>query len=172
MKKIALLGISLLLTSLSQAGAQAATAVPQFDLQKFVGTWYEVLRYPDKAEKKCVQEPTVLYALADKPARFSVVRTCSTKDGFINVQNLDGRKANKTGDGALKVKTIWPFSRKYSVLALGPNYEWAVLGSRNHKSLWALSREPSPDSQTLEAIKARVTAEGFSVGKLMTTPKS
>jgi apolipoprotein D and lipocalin family protein len=162
----------LLLAGLRLAGAQTATAVPQLDLKVFTGTWYEVMRYPSKDERKCVQESTVLYALGDKANSFMVVRTCPGRDGFTNVKNESGRKADATGDGRLKVRTFWPFWRRYSVVTLGPDYAWAVLGSDNHKSLWVLARTQALAADQLAEIRAKAAAAGFDVTKLVTPPAS
>jgi apolipoprotein D and lipocalin family protein len=158
----------LLLAGLRLAGAQ--TAVPQLDLKTFTGTWYEVMRYPSKDERRCVQESTVLYALGDKANSFSVVRTCPQKDGFTNVKNQGGRKADASGGGRLKVRTLWPFWGRYSVLALGPDYAWAVLGSDNHKSLWVLAKSPVVAADQVAEIRAKAAAAGFDVGRLVTPP--
>jgi apolipoprotein D and lipocalin family protein len=160
----------LLLAGLRFAGAQTAAAVPRLDLKMLTGTWYEVMRYPFKAERRCVQESTVLYALGDKADSFSVVQTCPQKDGFTNVKNQSGRKADASGGGRLKVRTFWPFWGRYSVVALGPDYAWAVLGSENHKSLWVLAKGPTAAADQVAEILARVAAAGFDVTKLVTPP--
>jgi apolipoprotein D and lipocalin family protein len=160
----------LLLAGLRLAGAQTAAAVPQLDLKMLTGTWYEVMRYPTKDERRCVQESTVLYALGDQANSFSVVKTCPQKDGFTNVKNQSGRKADASGGGRLKVRTLWPFWGRYSVVALGPDYAWAVLGSDNHKSLWVLARTQAPASDVLAEIRAKAAAAGFDVTRLVTPP--
>ena len=151
------------------ANAQAVTPVPQLDYNRYVGVWYEVARYPNRPEKLCVRNAEVLYALADKNARLQIVDTCRVQDGSSSVRNLNAYRANKKGtDGKLKITTLWPFSKPYWVLAIDPDYQWAVVGSPNHKMLWILSRTPVMQPDVLTQTEARAAAQGFDTAKLVT----
>ena len=93
---------------------------PALDLTRFAGTWYEIARLPDKAEKHCVRDAVVLYALADKPHRLQVVNSCVTRDGSTEIRNASARTANKkVADGRLKVSSTFPFSTKQWVPLCG-----------------------------------------------------
>lgn len=157
----------LLFGGLGAAAAQQASAVAKLDLRRFVGSWYEVARYPNRAEKHCANDAVRLYALGDKPGRIQVVTTCRTKEGYADVRNMNGRTADKNGDGKLKVTSIWPFSTPFWVLAVGPQYEWALLGNPNHKLLWVLSRTPTMTPEVLAEAEAKASAEGYDRGKLV-----
>jgi apolipoprotein D and lipocalin family protein len=150
------------------AKAQAVSAVPQLDFNRFMGTWFEVARLPDKAQKKCVGNAFEIYTVADKAGSFALVESCKLKDGTSAVRNLTGKRAKKSVDGRLNVTTLWPFSRKQWVLAVGPDYDWALVGGPNHKTLWVLSRTLAMPDGTLREVEARATGEGFDVGKLVT----
>ena len=156
------------------ASAQAPTPVPKLDLNRLTGTWYELYHLPSKAEKKCVSDASVLYALGDKPGRIQIVFTCLLKDGASNVQNKDGRLADKAGDGKLKIPGFLPYflAKKYWVLATGPDYEWALVGSPNHKSLSILSRSQTLPPATLSDIQSRAAAQGFPVARLIQVPQT
>jgi apolipoprotein D and lipocalin family protein len=149
------------------AAAQTATAVPQLDLNRFMGTWYEVARYPIKPEKSCVADAMVLYALADKSTHFQVVDSCRTKDGSMNVRNANGKTSDKSGDGKLKVGSFFLFYKKYWVLAIGPDNDWALVGAPNHKTLWILSRTPVIKPENLALAESKAAAEGFPNAKLI-----
>ncbi len=79
---------------------------------------------------------------------------------------------DKAGDGKLTVTHFWPFTQKRWVLALGPAYEWALVGSPNHKSLWILSRTPTLKPEVLADIKSRAAAQGFDPARMITLPRS
>src|ERR1700736_3276298 len=107
----------MLLTLLFSAGltaiGQTVTPVPKLDLDRTMGTWYELARFPVKREKPCVSDELVLYARGDKRNSFQIVTSCRIKDNDnTDSWNANGRMPN-SGDGALKVRTIWPFSAKY-----------------------------------------------------------
>ncbi len=165
-----LLAVMILLAC--KAESQAVTAVPGLDMNRFVGTWYEIARLPNKGEKHCVSNAIVLYALGEKPNRFSVVNSCKTKDGAVDVRNGNGKAQDKSGDGKMKVTYTWPFSVKEWVLAVGTDNAWVLIGSPNHKLLWVLGKTAKMAPEVLGEIRAKAASEGFDVTKLTMTPQS
>lgn len=163
------LGALLLVTAGSAAG-QTVTAVPKLDLNRYMGSWYEIARLPNKAERRCVRDVHVLYALADNKKNFQIGTSCQLQSGIPDDTRGTG-KMDKAGDGKLKLRRLWPFTSPYWVLAVGPAYEWALVGIPNHKSLWILSRTPSLDAAVLAQIKATATAQGFDLAKLIVPPQ-
>lgn len=155
----------------SNATGQTVHAVSTLDLTRYHGEWYKVAHLPIKSEKHCVGDTVILYAARYKPGQFQVVTTCKTKQGLSDVRDMNGRRADKGGDGKLKVTTIWPFSTQEWVLALGNNYEWALVGSPNHKLLWILSRTPALEPEVLAGIKATAAAQGYDTGRLVAIPQ-
>lgn len=148
------------------AAAQTVTAVPSLDLNRYMGPWYEIARFPVKREKHCLGDEMVLYALGDKRNSFQVVTSCQIKDGNSDYWN-DRGKSSKSGDGTLKLSRIWPLTTKYWVLATGQAYEWALVGSPNHKTLWVLSRSTTLKPEVLAEIEAKAAAQGFNTTKLI-----
>ena len=167
------LGFFLQLTrpAAAQPSAQTVTAVPKFDLDHYLGVWYEIARFPNKVEKPCVSDGMVLYAAGDRPKRFQMVTSCLLKGANPEAWDANG-KLDQANDGQLKITYIWPFSQKYWVLATGPADEWALVGGPNHKSLWILSRTHSLSPDLLGEIKQRAAAQGFDLGKLVTIPQT
>ena len=160
--------MSCLLSLLVPCGAvaQSATAVPKLDLDKLTGTWYQIAKLPVKAEKKCLSDGTVLYALNDKNKSFQTGTFCTIKGGEQDDITNSG-KQDKQGTGKLKVRHLVIFSRKYWVLATDPNFEWALVGSPNHKSLWILSRKPEIAPELYQQLQTTAAAQGFPVAKLV-----
>ena len=148
------------------AQAQAVTPVPQLDLNKFLGQWYQIARLPDKAEKKCSANVFALFAASDKKGRYSEVRSCLVKPGDNDIANEDGRQ-DKSGDGRLSVKHLVIFHQKRWVLAIAPDYSWALMGDPKHKTLWILARAATLDDAVLADIRSRAGAQGFDVSKLL-----
>ena len=148
-------------------GAQTVTAVPQLDLNRYMGSWYMVARLPDKREKQCIGGALVLYAIGEKAGRFQMVTSCQTKGDNVDAHNASGKVADKAGDGKLKVSYLWPFSQKYWVLAVGSEYAWALVGNPNHKELWVLSRTETMKSEVLDEVEGKAAAEGYDRGKMV-----
>jgi apolipoprotein D and lipocalin family protein len=167
LEKASLAAVLLGFQGLSTARAQTVTAVPLLDMTKFVGTWYEIARLPDKAQRKCVGDAFDIYTVGEKAGAFSLVTSCKLKDGTAQISNLSGRRKKKSVDGKLKVTTLWPFSRARWVLAIGPSYEWVLVGSPNRKTLWVMSRTATMAAEELRGIEGTATGEGFNVGRMV-----
>ena len=160
------LAVAMLLGVAAPGRAQAVTPVAQLDLNRFLGQWYEIARLPDKPQKKCSANDFRLYAASDKKGNFSEVQSCLVTPGDHNINNLNGRQ-DKSGDGKLAVKYFVLLHRKRWILALAPDYSWALMGDPKHKTLWVLSRTATLDPAVLAEAESKATAQGFDVSKLI-----
>ena len=176
MRKIAkpafLAGVALALLLLAAgkaAPAQAVSALPSVDLNRFAGSWYEIARLPFKREKECIANVVEIVALADKAEHLQLVNSCMTNKGFTDVRNASVKVEKGSGDAKLKVTYLWPFSEKDWVLAVGEHYEWALVGSPNHKVLLVLSRTRTMSPEVLAGIERQAAGLGFDTAKVVTT---
>jgi apolipoprotein D and lipocalin family protein len=169
------IGIAFGLTLLAGAHtlhAQAVTAIPQLDTARYAGTWYEIAHYPNKHEKNCTRDVVHVVAGGDKPHSIQFVNACMTKRGYADAINVNAKPKDKTGDGKLKIPTLWPFTTPYWILAVAPDYSWSLTGSPNRKQLWIFSRTITLDPETFNIIKAKAESMGFSSAKLVTMPQT
>ena len=157
---------ALLLASSHPAPAQTVTAVPKLDLNRVMLPWYEIAGYPVKAQKHCLSDIMVLFALGDKPNTLQVVTSCKIKGDNSDYWNATG-KMGPAGDGTLRLRHLLILHTNYWVLALGADYEWALIGSPNHKSLWVLSKAAELSPDLLATIEAKAAAQGFDPTKLV-----
>jgi apolipoprotein D and lipocalin family protein len=124
----------------STAPPQGATVVSPFDVQRYLGVWFEIARL-DHSFERGLSRVSARYDLQD--------------DGSIRVTNR-GYSAAKgawsealgravfTGDShtaSLKVSFFGPFYGGYHVIALDPDYRWAMVLGPNTDYLWILARE-------------------------------
>jgi apolipoprotein D and lipocalin family protein len=155
---------------------RALSTVPDLDLQRYAGRWYEIARYPNVFQRNCDRNVTATYApLAD--GRISVVNACVKADGTTIRAEGVARRATREGPASqLEVRfapaflSFLPFVwGKYWVIDLAPDYTWAVIGDPGRKYLWVLGREPRMDEALLARIRASVQALGFDPGRLQKT---
>lgn len=147
------------------------TTVKELDLNRYLGTWYEIARFPHSFEKNLVGV-TATYSLRD--------------DGKIEVLNqgfkytLDGEKSRAVGKakipnmlepGKLKVAFFWIFYADYFVLELDENYQYAMIGSSSDKYFWILCRTPQMDSTTYEMLLEKARKRGYNLDKLYKVPQ-
>jgi apolipoprotein D and lipocalin family protein len=170
----------LLLSSASVLLAQSPLKVVEnLDLNRYAGKWYEAARFPNRFQDKCAGEVTADYTL-QADGNINVVNRCRLANGQMTEAKGLAKKANKDGkNSVLKVRFAPAFLSflpqvwgDYQVLALGPAYDYAVVGDPERKYLWILSRSPQmTDSLYAEAVR-QAREQGFDVGKLQRTAQT
>ena len=160
----------------AQAGAAAhpVTAVDKVELDRYIGKWFEIARYPAWFQRKCVGGVTATYATrAD--GRLDVTNQCRTADGTSTARGI-ARIVDTTSNAKLKVRfapaalSFMPFVwGDYWILGLGPDYSWALVGTPDRKYLWILSRTPTLDDAQYRAATDIAIANGFETGRLIKT---
>ena len=144
------------------------SVVPNLDIERYMGTWYEIGRYDISFEKGLVGV-TANYKLLDN-GTVQVINTGykDSLDGKIDI--IEGkakrRDANAT-DGALKVSFFLDFYSQYNVMELAPDYSWALVGSKTDKYLWILSRTPSMNTNDIETALRLAANRGYDTSQIL-----
>lgn len=130
--------ISLLFNSCASI-PKNAKPVDNFDVNRYLGAWYEIARFDFRFEKNL--DNTSAQYKRDKKGNVIVLNS-----GYNFVKNkwskADGL-AKFRGDknvAALKVSFFGPFYSGYNVVALDENYQYALIAGKNLDYLWILSR--------------------------------
>lgn len=119
---------------------KTASPVGSFDVDRYLGTWYEIARLDHKFEKG-LSHVTATYA-ANEDGTISVLNKGYNKEEK-KWKSADG-KAKFRGEksvAALKVSFFGPFYSGYNVLALDKDYKYALVAGKDFDFLWILSRE-------------------------------
>lgn len=141
------------------------------DIEKYMGTWYEIARYPNNFEEGC-EGVTADYTLLDD-GRVQVVNTCrdiSTGEVKDRIQG-SARVVNETTNAELKVTFFWPFEGDYWILEIDEDYQYAVVGEPSRSLFWILSREPTLDDDIFNELVARMPEWGYDPARLMMIPQ-
>lgn len=143
------------------------STVPTLDLDRYLGTWYEIARYPHSFEKDLVGV-TATYSLKDD-GKIKVVN-----QGYKNT--LDGKLKKSIGKAyvpdaskpsQLKVSFFLFFYGDYLVMELDQeNYQWAVVGSKSDNFLWILCREPNMEQELYNDLLDRLVKRGYDLTRL------
>lgn len=140
MRKLFGLLLSVVLLSSCASIPDGAEAVTDFDLERYLGKWYEIARFDFRFEKD-LDNTTAEYSLNDD----GTVRVVNR--GYNYVKNKDSEavgKASFRGDSnvaELKVSFFGPFYSGYNVIAIDPEYKYALVVGNDTGYLWILSRE-------------------------------
>jgi apolipoprotein D and lipocalin family protein len=154
------------------AGAASAApleVVPHVDLQRYLGTWYEIATIPQRFQKGCVGV-TAEYSLRPN-GDIQVVNTCikETLDGEVRAARGKARIVDKTTNAKLKVSFFWPFWGAYWIIGLDADYQWAIVGHPNRKYLWILSRSPQMDDSLYAGLLKLVVDKGYDLARIKKT---
>jgi apolipoprotein D and lipocalin family protein len=148
--------------------------VPFVDLERYVGTWHQIALIPNRFQKQCVGGTTATYTLRED-GEIEVVNRCRTADGSEDVARGVAKAVDPVSKARLRVSFvsflgIRPFWGDYWVLALGDDYEYALVGTENRKYGWVLSRTPEPPPGTLEAIWDAARNQGYDPADFVLSP--
>ncbi len=144
------------------------TVVKELDIQKYLGTWYEIARFDHSFERGLVGV-TAKYSMRND-GKIKVLNS-----GYKN--NLDGKISQAVGKAKipdpinepakLKVSFFLFFYGDYYVMELDNDYQWAVIGSSSDKYLWILSRKPQMEKELYNELLAKLQQRGYDVSKLI-----
>lgn len=143
------------------------STVSSLDLNRYLGTWYEIARFDHSFEK----------GLDYTKAHYSL-----NPDGTIAVANsgikndkyrISKGKAKLTDTvGLLRVSFFGPFYSDYRVMMLSEDYKYALVGSGSPKYLWILSRTPDVPKDMLEKILTEADERGYDTSQLIWVEQS
>lgn len=153
-------------------------AVAALDVPRYMGTWYEVAKYANFFQRKCVGETTATYSVG-ADGRVQVLNRCRTADGAFIAATAAARQIGAANSPKLKVRfapawlsfipVVWA---DYWVIDLDERYQLAAVSEPSREYLWVLARTPKVDPQAYAALLARLRAQGFDTQKLVPTPQA
>jgi len=143
-----------------------AKAIRNFDVDKYLGTWYEIARFDFRFEKD-LNNVSAQYSLNKKGN--VIVLNSGYNDKKAVWKKAEGlAKFRGAKDIAeLKVSFFGPFYAGYNVVALDRNYQYALIAGKNLDYLWILSRTKNiPEDVKAEYL--RIAQEiGYDTSKLI-----
>jgi apolipoprotein D and lipocalin family protein len=145
--------------------------VPMVDLERYKGKWFEIASLPAWFQKDCFCT-TAEYVLEDDYVR--VINRCRRggPDGEWDEAVGKARPVEGSNNARLKVSFFWPFQGDYWVIALDPEYQWAMVGHPKKTYLWILSRTPRMDKALFQDLVARARSMGYPVDQLKMADQS
>ncbi len=174
-------GISLFLLSAAgytQSDTSASTPVKtitSLDVPRYLGTWYEIAKFPNWFQKKCVSNTQAVYSLRPD-GNLKVLNSCKTADGDLSQAEGFARQIGAKDSAKLEVRfapvwlaflpLVWG---DYWVIDLDPQYQVAAVSDPKREYLWILSRTPQMDKKTYEELLSRLQIQQFDIRKLELT---
>lgn len=148
--------------------------VSGFNLNSYLGVWYEIARLPMKHQPEDSTDVSATYSL-NEDGTVKVVNRCL--DGQKQLDESIGEATIVDGEhGKLEVSFLpeglrWiPFTKgDYWVLKLNPSYDTALVGEPNKEYMWLLHRKPVLDEGTKKEYLDYAVSLGYDISDLIHT---
>lgn len=145
---------------------EGATAIKNFNSEKYLGKWYEIARFDYRFEKD-MDNVTAEYSL--------------NLDGTIKVKNRgynyvkkewkesvgEARFVNDKSEARLKVSFFKPIWSGYNVIDIDENYQYALVVGNSTKYIWILSRTKEIPNSIRERFLEKAKKLGFNTEELI-----
>ena len=174
-----ILGALLLVLGSSQATAQqsdqAVKTIASLDVPRYLGTWYEIAKFPNWFQKKCVSNTKAVYT-AKPDGNLRVLNSCKTAGGETSEAEGLARQIGAKDSPKLEVRfapewlsflpLVWG---DYWVIDLDSQYQVAAVSDPRREYLWVLSRTPQLDPKVYADLLQRLKQQQFDIQKLELT---
>lgn len=148
-------------------------AFSNFDLNKFLGKWYEIARLPLKDEKYTSAPITIDYSTPDNSGIIKAVTWYKLDESMESstvvlrqqkgvAKNIGKLEINYTGFGLRHLGIGWT---DYWVIAVDADYTYALVGAPDREYLWLLCRTDKPDPAKIKLIFKKAASLGFTSRK-------
>jgi apolipoprotein D and lipocalin family protein len=167
MKTISSALIALLFSLACQA--QVLTTASYVDVSRYIGKWYAITSLPQFFTRNCKAQTAEYEIINEK--KISVLNTCIKGKGTTTISGQAVVKNPKTNAELIVTfnnffTRLFRVKGDYTIIKLDENYEHVLVGSKDRRSLWVLSRRPDMDDETLNEYVEFARKEGFPVEKL------
>lgn len=177
------LRLALALTLLAPLAVPAQTAAPsaplqtieRLDVARYMGTWYEIAKYPNGFQRQCATDTQAQYRPRED-GQLDVINRCRQANGERIEAVGRARQIGAADSPQLEVRfapawlswlpMVWG---NYWVIDLDPAYQLVAVSEPSREYLWVLSRTPTVDAAAYQALLARLQAQGFDLSKLERT---
>lgn len=156
----------LILNSCSVGIPKGATAISNFNSEKYLGKWYEIARFDYRFERD-MDNVTANYSM--------------NPDGTIKVQNRgynyvkkewkesigEARFVNDKSEARLKVSFFKPIWAGYNVIDIDDQYQYALVVGNSTKYIWILSRTKDIPNSIRERFLEKAKKIGYNTDELI-----
>lgn len=175
-----LLLLTVLLLLSNRVSAQEVVSSPvktiaSLDVPRYLGTWYEIAKFPNWFQKKCVSNTKAVYSQRDD-GTLKVLNSCKTANGDVSEAQGTARQIGASDSPKLEVRfapdwlaflpLVWG---DYWVIDLDAQYQVAAVSDPRREYLWVLSRTPELDTAVYNALLQRLQVQQFDIRKLEIT---
>jgi len=165
--RLYLLGLLSFILSSCLGMPEGVHPVKEFDLNKYLGRWYEIARL-DHSFERGLHGVTAEYSLRDDGGVRVINKGFSVEEHKWKEAEGKAYFVRGKDEGYLKVSFFGPFYGSYIVFELDKeNYQYAFVSSNNTSYLWLLARSPNVSKEIMDRFVKKSKALGFDTDGLI-----
>ncbi|MGB3919309.1 MULTISPECIES: lipocalin family protein [Thiothrix] len=165
MKKLLVLMLAWLLAGCVGV-PEGITPVAGFQVDRYLGRWYEVARL-DHSFERGLEQVTAEYSPREDGTIRVINRGYNTNKQQWEEAEGRAKFVGSKDVGQLKVSFFGPFYGGYNIVELDPNYQYVMIVGNDRDYLWILSRTPQLDAAVQQRLVEKAKSLGFATDKLI-----
>ena len=159
--------LTLTLAACSTAPPDGVRPVTSFDIDRYLGRWYEIARL-DHSFERGMSDVSATYQLQDDGSVKVINRGYDTQRQAWKEAIGRALFIGDSGTASLKVSFFGPFYGGYHVIALDQqDYRWALVSGPDRGYLWILARDKTLPAEVREQLVSQARTLGFATDKLI-----
>ena len=144
------------------------TPVTGFELERYLGTWYEIARLDHRFERG-LTHVTADYSMREDGGVRVINRGFNSKEQKWEEAEGKAYVMDDAATGRLKVSFFGPFYGGYNIIELDKqDYQYSLVSGPNYSYLWILSRTPQLQPDIVRQLVQRAKDLGFDTSSLIT----
>ena len=155
--------LTTLCSCVSTNAPHTISAVENFDVERYMGTWYEIARLPQWFERNMLGVHAEYTLQPDGTVK---VENVGVRDGHIKMAEGVARFKGWKKLGMLEVSFNKHFYSDYRIIRLAPDYHYAVVTGKKKDSLWILARTPQLPQAELDELLSFIISNDFDISRL------
>ena len=148
------------------------TTVKDLDIERYMGKWHEIARYPTLPYEADCDHAVAVYIWNANENKILVENQCFRDRKYIRSRYATAWIPDPSDKGKLKIQFQGlprdPGPGDYWVH--WTDYQNAIVGSPSGQLLWWLSRKPTVKASEVEPMLQKIRTYGYNTDRLMATP--
>ena len=166
------LGLILAVSALTTFAQDAPTPILSLSVPRYMGTWYEIAKYPNFFQRKCISNTVAQYS-AQPHGTVRVFNRCTQEVGKVIDALGQARQIGDATSPKLEVRfapawlSFLPFVwGNYWVIDIDNDYQLVAVSEPKREYLWILSRTPEVSAKAYDELLGRLAKSGFDLTRL------
>ena len=178
MFKQTFLGLMLSVSVFTTFAQDTLIPIPSLNMPRYMGTWYEIAKYPNFFQRKCISNTVAEYS-TQPDGTVRVFNRCTQEDGKVIDALGQARQTGEATSPKLEVRfapawlsflpLVWG---NYWVIDIDTDYQLVAVSEPKREYLWILSRTPEVSAKAYDELLSRLAKSGFDLTKLERSKQS